>query len=99
MIIRDGNLRFALLTSLSGQWIGVDKDCNYFFGFRNEDFQQPVVSIDYTYPVDYTMTIENSICYVQIGENKYTLWYRENSIDVKLELHTLTHKIRLMRVA
>ena len=99
MVIADGNLRYAIINAIRGHWTEVNKKCTYFFDLRNDDPNQPVVSVNFAPPVDLKISFEEGICFVEISKIKYKLWYRDNTKDIRLELHSTKSKLKLAKLS
>ena len=98
MVIADGNLKYAVLNAIVGDWTEVNKKCIYHFGFKDNNPETPILSINYATPVDYKLFFENEICVIEINKVKYRLWYRDSADDVRMELHSHKLKIRLEKI-
>jgi hypothetical protein len=98
MVIADGNLKYAILNAISGHWSEVNKKCTYHFDFKNGNPECPVVSINFASPVDYRVSFTDGTCFVEINNVKYKLWYRDNTKDIRLELHSTKGKLKLARI-
>lgn len=98
MVIKDGNLKFAVLNAIYGPWYEVNKKCTYTFGQKDGNIENPVVSIDYGAPVDYRVCFSDGICFVEINNVKYRLWLVDNQKDLRLELHSTKSQLKLAKI-
>jgi hypothetical protein len=98
MIIADGNLTFAVINALSGQWSEQKTDKRFTFKPKESDPLKLVLQIDNALPYDCKITFNGEICFIEFDKIKYRLWYMDNTKDIKLELHSEQNKIKLEKI-
>jgi len=98
MVIADGNLKYAVLNAINGEWSEVNKKCTYQFSFKDGNPEQPIVSINFASPVGYKVCFTDGTCFIEINKVKYKLWYKDNNKDIRLELHSSKAKLKLARI-
>jgi len=98
MVIKDGNLKFAVLNAIYGPWYEVNKKCTYHFGQKDGNIEQPVVSINEGNPKDYRVCFSDGICFIEIENVKYRLWLMDSHKDLRLELHSTKSQLKLAKI-
>jgi|GEM_PF-3153864 len=98
MIIADGNLTFAFINALTGQWLEPKTNRVFNFNRKETDPLKLVLQIDKGLPYDCKISFAGEICYLEYDKIKYRLWYMDNTKDIKMELHSEQNKIKLDRV-
>ncbi len=95
MLIADGNITFAVINAIVGEWMEVRSKKIYNFGRRESSPAQVVLTIDAEKPLDCRISFVGEICYIEFNKEKYRLWYMDNTKEVKFELHSEDKKIKL----
>jgi len=97
MLIADGNLTFAVINAMTGQWIELKTQAIYSFQGKENNPMQLTVSINGARPADCRISFNDEICYIEFNKVRYRLWYMDNTKDVKMELHSEESKMKFSR--